>query len=182
MQAQHYPADTGSFALLSVEEKKKRLDAMVQLWQKDTERRLEREGYREFIKAMGLDEYRYSVWLRFPEWQRSAVVGQVITLKRSEVGAPEDPALFSIWRNDSLLKTLPDWKIHLPKETVFNICIRLTPGGLGEGSKWAVVMPKEMIPRYKPGWPTQQEWVAWTHTFDWVSVAVGFIRAMLDVM
>ena len=127
-----------------------------------TKRRLEREGYREFIKAMGLDEYRYSVWLRFPEWQRSAVVGQVITLKRSENGAPEDPALFSIWRTDLLLKTMPDWKLHLPKETVFNICIRLTPGGLGEGSKWAVVMPKEMIPRYKPGWPTQQEWVDWT--------------------
>jgi hypothetical protein len=182
MQAQYYPPDTGSFALLSVEEKKKRLDAMVQLWQKDTGRRLERDGYREFIKAMGLDEYRYSVWLRFPEWQRSAVVGQVITLKRSENGAPEDPALFSIWRNDPLLKTLPDWKIQLPKETVFNICIRLTPGGLGEGSKWAVVMPKEMIPRYKPGWPTQREWVEWTRTFDWVSVAVGFIRGMLDAM
>lgn len=182
MQRQPYPPDTGSFANLSMEEKKKRLDAMVQLWQKDTGRRLEREGYREFIKAMGLDEYRYSVWLRFPEWQRSAVVGQVVTLKRLENGAPEDPALFSIWRNDSLLKTMPDWKVQLPKETVFNICIRLTPGGLGEGSKWAVVMPKEMIPRYKPGWPTQLEWVAWTRSFDWVSVAVGLIRAMLDTM
>lgn len=39
-----------------------------------------------------------------------------------------------------------------------------------------------MIPRYKPGWPKQQEWVAWTRGFDWVSVAVGFIRAMLDTM
>ena len=182
MQTQQYPPDSGSFATLSAEEKKKRLDAMVQLWQKDTERRLEREGYREFIKVMGLDEYRYSVWLRFPEWQRSAVVGQVITLKRSENGAPEDPALFSAWRNDPLLKTMPNWKIQLPKETVFNIAVRLTPGGLGEGSKWAVAMPKEMIPRYKPGWPTQGEWVAWTRSFDWVSVAVGFIRAMLDEM
>ncbi len=182
MQAQHYPSDTGSFAALGTEEKKKRLDAMVQLWQKDTERRLEREGYREFVKAMGLDEYRYAVWLRFPEWQRAAVVGQVITLQRSEDGAPEDPALFSVWRADPLLKTLPDWKEQLPKETVFNIAVRLTPGGLGEGSKWAVVMPKEMIPRYKPGWPTQQEWVAWTRSFDWVSIAVGFIRAMLDTI
>ncbi|HVB72087.1 MAG TPA: hypothetical protein VNE38_00880 [Ktedonobacteraceae bacterium] len=41
-------------------------------------------------------------------------------------------------------------------------------------------MPVEMIPRYKPGWPTQQEWVVWTHSFDWLSVAVMFIRAMLD--
>jgi hypothetical protein len=182
MQAQHYPSDTGSFATLSKEEKKKRLDAMVQLWQKDTERRLERDGYREFIKAMGLDEYRYVVWLRFPEWQRSAVVGQVVTLQRSENGSPEDPALFSFWRTDPLLKTLPDWKEQLPKETVFNIAVRLTPGGLGEGSKWAVVMPKEKIPRYKPGWPTQQEWVAWTRSFDWLSVAVGFVRAMLDAL
>lgn len=30
------------------------------------------------------------------------------------------------------------------------------------------------------GWPTQQEWVAWTRSFDWLSVAVGFIRIMLD--
>lgn len=180
MQAQSYPPDTGSFATLSPEEKKKRLDAMVQLWQKDIERRLEREGYRAFINAMGLDEYRYSVWLRFPEWQRAAVVGQVITLKRSELGAPEDPALFSAWRSDPLLKTLPDWKLQLPGETVFNISVRLTPGGLGEGSKWAVVMPREMITRYRPGWPTQKDWVAWTRSFDWVSVAVGFIRMLLD--
>jgi hypothetical protein len=75
---------------------------------------------------------------------------------------------------------MPDWKIHLPNENVFNISVRITSGGLGEGSKWAVVMPKEMIPRYKPGWPTQQEWVNWTHSFDWLSIAVGFIRAMLD--
>jgi hypothetical protein len=182
MQAQQYPPDSGSFAALGAEEKKKRLDAMVQLWQKDTERHVEREGYREFIKAMGLDEYRYSVWLRFPEWQRAAVVGQVVTLKRSENGAPEDPALFSAWRTDPLLKKLPDWKIQLPKETVFNISMRLTPGGLGEGSKWAVVMPKEMIARYRPGWPTQREWVEWTGAFDWVSVAVGFMRMMLDTM
>ncbi len=39
---------------------------------------------------------------------------------------------------------MPDWKAHLPKENVFNISVRLTPGGLGEGSKWAVVMPKEL--------------------------------------
>ncbi len=30
------------------------------------------------------------------------------------------------------------------------------------------------------GWPTQQEWVAWTRSFDWLSVAVGFIRELLD--
>ncbi len=182
MQTQNYPPDSGAFAHLSTEEKKKRLDAMVRLWQSDTERRLEREGYRAFINAMGLDEYRYSVWLRFPEWERSAVVGQVVTLGHSQSGAPEDPALFSIWRRDPLLKSMPDWKIQLPEETVFNISVRITPGGLGEGSKWAVVMPKEMIPRYKPGWPTQQEWVAWTRSFDWLSVAVGFIRIMLDSM
>jgi len=182
MQTQNYPPDSGAFAHLSTEEKKKRLDAMVRLWQSDTERRLEREGYRAFINVMGLDEYRYSVWLRFPEWERSAVVGQVVTLGHSQSGAPEDPALFSIWRRDPLLKSMPDWKIQLPKETVFNISVRITPGGLGEGSKWAVVMPKEMIPRYKPGWPTQQEWVAWTRSFDWLSVAVGFVRAMLDSM
>ncbi len=182
MQTQNYPPDSGAFAHLSTEEKKKRLDAMVRLWQSDTERRLEREGYRAFINAMGLDEYRYSVWLRFPEWERSAVVGQVVTLGHSQSGAPEDPALFSIWRRDPLLKSMPDWKIQLPEETVFNISVRITPGGLGEGSKWAVVMPKEMIPRYKPGWPTQQEWVSWTRSFDWLSVAVGFIRIMLYSM
>jgi hypothetical protein len=48
--------------------------------------------------------------------------------------------------------------------------------------KWATVMPKEMIPRYKPAWPTQQEWVTWTRSFDWLFVAVPFIRAMLDAM
>ena len=162
MQAQHYPPDTGPLAHLSEEDKKKRLDAMVRNWQSDTERRLEREGYRTFITAVGLDEYRYSVWLRFPEWERSAVVGQVITLRRSQSGAPEDPVLFSLWRRDLLLKTLSDWKQHLPNENVFNIAVRITPGGLGEGSKWAVVMPKEMIPRYRPSWPTQQQWVTWT--------------------
>ena len=180
MQGKQYPLDTGPYAKLGDEAKKKRLDAMVRIWQDDTERRIEREGYRAFIKATGLDEYRYSVWLRFPEWERAAVVGQVITLQRSQSGAPEDPALFSIWRRDPLLKMMPDWKIHLPNENVFNITVRITPGGLGEGTRWATVMPKEMIPRYKPGWPTQQEWVAWTRTFDWLSVAVMFIRAMLD--
>jgi hypothetical protein len=179
MQTQ-YPFDTGPMALLGEEEKKKRLDAMVRIWQSDTEKRIEREGYRTFITTAGLDEYRYSVWLRFPEWERRAVVGQVITLQCSQSGSPEDPALFSIWRRDPLLKTMPDWKEHLPNENVFNISVRITPGGLGEGSKWAVVMPREMIPRYRPGWPTQQQWVAWTNSFDWLSVAVGFIRTMLD--
>jgi hypothetical protein len=167
-------------ASLNEEDKKKRLDALVRIWQSDTERRLEREGYRGFLAATGLDEYRYSVWLRFPEWERSAVVGQVIALRRSQSGAPEDPVLFSIWRRDPLLKALPDWKKYLPNENVFNITVRITPGGLGEGSKWAVVMPKEMIPRYRPAWPTQQEWISWTRSFDWLSVAIGFIRAMLD--
>jgi len=142
-----YAPDTGPFANLSEEEKKKRLDAMVKIWQSDTEGRIEREGYRAFIKAVGLDEYRYSVWLRFPEWERSAVVGQVITLRRSQSGAPEDPALFTVWRHDPLLKGMPDWKIHLPDENVFNISVRITPSGLGEGVKWVIVMPKEMIPR-----------------------------------
>jgi len=77
---------------------------MVRIWQSDTERRIEREGYRTFITTTGLDEYRYSIWLRFPEWERSAVVGQVITLQRSASGAPEDPALFTVWRHDPLLK------------------------------------------------------------------------------
>ncbi len=181
MQERQYLPDTGPYAHLSEEEKKKRLDAMVRIWQSDSERRIEREGYRAFITAAGLDEYRYSVWMRFPEWERSAVVGQVVTLRRSESGAPEDPALFSVWRRDSLLKMMPDWKVRLPNENVFTIMVRITPGGLGEGVKWATVMPKEMIPRYKPGWPTQQEWVAWTRSFDWLSLAVPFIRAMLDL-
>jgi hypothetical protein len=180
MPATHYPPDYGPHAKLDEGEKKKRLDAMVRIWQSDTERRIEREGYREFVKATGLDEYRYSVWLRFPEWERSAVVGQVTTLRRSQSGSPEDPALFSAWRRDPLLRGMPDWKIQLPNENVFNISVRITPGGLGEGSKWAVVMPKEMISRYKPGWPAQQDWVAWTRSFDWLSIGVGFIREMLD--
>jgi len=177
-----YPVNTGPFAGLSEEEKKKRIDAMVRIWQSDTERRIERERYRTFIVAAGLDEYRYSVWLRFPEWERSAVVGQVIMLRELQSGAPEDPVLFTIWRRDSLLKSMPDWKIHLPEENVFNIMVRITPGGLGEGTRWATVMPKEMIPRYRPAWPTQQQWVRWARSFDWLSVAVGFIRAMLDAL
>jgi hypothetical protein len=180
MSVPHYPPDSGPYAGLSAEEKKKRLDAMVRIWQSDTERRIEREGYRVFIAANGLAEYRYSVWLRFPAWERSAVVGQVISLQRSQSGAPEDPALFGIWRRDPLLRSMPDWKIQLPQEHVFNISVRITPGGLGEGTKWAVVMPKEMIPRYRPGWPTQHEWKSWANSFDWLAVAVGFIRAMLD--
>jgi hypothetical protein len=180
IQPPHYPPNTGPHANLSEEEKKKRLDAMVRIWQSDSERRIEREGYRTFIQAVGLDEYRYSVWLRFPEWERTAVVGQVITLRRSQSGAPEDPALFTVWRREPLLRSMPDWKIHLPNENVFNISVRITPGGLGEGTRWVIVMPRDMIPRYKPGWPTQQEWVSWTRSFDWLSIAVGFIRAMLD--
>src|SRR5438093_11922636 len=107
MQARQYPPDTGPYANLSEEKKKKRLDAMVRIWQSDTERRIEREGYRTFMTAAGLNEYRYSVWMRFPVWERSAVVGQVVTLQRSQSSAPEDPALFSIWRRDPLLKTMP---------------------------------------------------------------------------
>jgi len=179
-QSMQQPPDSGPYAKLSAEEKKKRLDAMVRIWQSDTEKRIEREGYRAFIKATGLDEYRYSVWMRFPEWDHSSVVGQVVTLRRSESGSPEDPALFSIWRHDPLLKSMPDWKIQLPNENVFNITVRITPGGLGEGVKWAVVMPREMIPRYKLGWPAQEAWVAWTRSFGWLSVAVMFVRAMLD--
>lgn len=142
MPQQHYPSDSGPFASLPVEDKQKRLDAMVRLWQSDTERRVEREEYRAFLTAMSLDEYRYSVWLRFPEWDRSAVVGQVITLRRSASGAPEDPTIFTGWRREPLLKSMPDWKIHLPRENVFNISVRLTPGGLGEGTRRAVVMPQ----------------------------------------
>lgn len=182
MLSQPHPVNTGAFAALSEEEKKKRLDAMATLWQKETERRLAREGYSMFRKAVGLDEYRYSVWLRFPEWERSAVVGQVIALPRVEEGVSKRPILFSSWRQDQLLRTMPDWKLRLPNETVFNISVRITPGGLGEGSKWAVVMPEEMRPRYKPGWPTQQQWVAWTRSFDWLAVGIGFIREMLDAV
>ncbi len=183
MNEQSYPPASGPFAHLSEAEKKKRLDAMVSLWQSDTTRRREREDPESFIKTMGLDEYRYAVWLRFPEWERSAVVGQVIALPRTSEHSSSlaaKPILFSMWRREPLLKGMPDWKERLPRENVFNISVRITPGGLGEGSKWAVVMPKEMIPRYKPGWPTQQEWVAWTRSFDWLSLGVGFIRAMLD--
>jgi len=56
MQGNQYPPDSGPYANLSDEAKKKRLDAMVRIWQGDTERRIEREGYRTFIKATGLDE------------------------------------------------------------------------------------------------------------------------------
>ena len=171
--------NTGPLASLGEAEKKQRLDAMVKIWQSDTQRRLEREGYRAFTTAMGLHEYRYAAWLRFPEWERSAVVGQLLTLRPGESGAPEDPALFSAWRHEPLLKTMPDWKIHLPNESAFTIGVLLTPGGLGEGSKWAVMMPKELIPRYKPGWPTQRDWVQWTNQFDWLSVGVAFVRLYL---
>jgi len=180
MQKQPYPANTGPLSTLSDQEKRQRLEAMVGLWQRDTEQRIERDGYAAFIKSVGLDEYRYSVWLRFPEWERAAVVGQVIALPNTQQQEAEQPLLFSTWRRDPLLRTMPDWKQHLPQENVFNISVRLTPGGLGEGSKWAVVMPGELIARYKPGWPTQQEWATWTRSFDWLAVAVGFVRAMLD--
>lgn len=195
-QSETYPANTGPLAHFSTNEKKKRLDAMVKIWQSDTQRRIEREireNRREagdigsmpaFLTSIGLDEYRYSVSLRFPEWDRSAVVGQVITLRTDKSADTKDevknPVLLSVWRHEPLLKKLPDWKQHLPTETVFNISVRITPGGLGEGSKWAIVMPKDLIPRYRPGWPTQSEWVTWTRSFDWLSVGVGFIRSMLD--
>jgi len=182
MQAKYYPSDTGPYANLDVKKKNNRLDAVAGLWQKDTEQRIEREEYRTFIRTVGLHEYRYSVWMRFPEWDRSAVVGQVVTLQPSKNGAPEDPMLFSIWRRDALLKMMPDWKDKLPNENVFNLMVWITPGGLGESVKWVIVMPKEMIPRYKAGWPSQQEWVNWTRSFDWLSVAVPFIRAMLDAV
>ncbi len=183
MRNSTYPADTGPYAQLSDADKKKRLDAMVRVWQREMERRFGKEPYREFISSLGLDEYRYAVVLRFPEWDRRAVIGQVVSLQRSlEAGAPEDPAIFSWWKHDPLLVQLPDWKRQLPAENVFNIQVRLTPGGLGEGSRWAVAMPKEFIPRYRPGWPRQKDWVEWTNTFDWISVAVGFIRIMLDAL
>ncbi len=182
MQGSTYPQNSGPYANLSSEEKKKRLDAMVRIWQIDTARRIEREGYRTFLQNARLDEYRYAVWLRFPEWERSAVVGQVLTLQRSESGAPEDPTIFTTWRHEPLLRTMPDWKQRLPGENVFNISVCLTPGGLGEGVKWATIMPKELIPRYRPAWPTQAEWVSWTRAFDWLSVAVGTLRAMLDTL
>lgn len=180
MQKPSYPTNTGPLSALSDQEKRQRLEAMASLWQRDTEHRLEHEGYTTFIKSVGLDEYRYAVWLRFPEWERAAVVGQVIALPNTHRQEAEQPLLFSTWRRDSLLRKMPDWKLHLPQENVFNISVRLTPGGLGEGSKWAVVMPRELIGRYKPGWPTQQEWVTWTRSFDWLAVAIGFVRAMLD--
>src|SRR5690242_698114 len=129
MQERRYVADSGPLASLSEGEKKKRLDAMVKIWQSDSERKLEREGQETFIKTLGLDEYRYSVSLRFPEWQRMVVVGQVVTL-RTTTDRQVVPALFSVWRRDTLLTTLPDWKLHLPNENVFNITVRLTPGGL----------------------------------------------------
>ncbi len=174
-----YPENTGSLAQVSGEEKKKRLDAMVKIWQSDTQQRYRREDKQVFYRALGLDEYRYSVWLRFPEWERMAVVGQVVAQPRSGSVASTDPLLFSSWRKESLLRTMPDWKLHLPRETVFTISVRITPGSLGEGSKWATVMPKELIPRYRPGWPTQQEWVAWTRSFDWLAIGIGFVHAML---
>jgi hypothetical protein len=174
-----FPPDTGPYAGLSPQEKRKRLDAMVRLWQRESERRLEREGYRAFVSWAGLDEYRYSVWLRFPEWERSVVLGQVITLRPSAAGAPEDPLLFTAWRREPLLRAMPDWKRHLPAEQVFNIAVRLTSGGLGQGSKWLVMMPRELVPRYRPGWPTQRAWLEWSRSFDWLAVAVGFIRQML---
>src|SRR2546423_15523301 len=106
------PPDSGPYAKLSAEEKKKRLDAMVRIWQSDTEKRIEREGYRAFIKATGLDEYRYSVWMRFPEWDHSSVVGQVVTLRRSESGSSEEPGLVSIPRHDPLFESMSDRKVR----------------------------------------------------------------------
>src|SRR5438034_10778705 len=117
-----YPPASGPFAHLSGEEKKKRLDAMVRLWQSETEHRIKRDGYQVLSAAMGLDEYRYAVWLRFPEWERSVVLGQVMTVRGPQATASEQPILLSSnWRHDSLLKMLPDWKVRLPNDTVFNI-------------------------------------------------------------
>ncbi|WP_220192239.1 hypothetical protein [Ktedonospora formicarum] len=178
-----YPPNSGSLAQASEQEKRKRLDAMVRLWQSETQRQYERGDHAAFVSAMGLDEYRYSVWLRFPEWERSAVVAQVMALREVRSDEQESqPALFSAWKHEPLLKSMPDWKLHLPQETVFNISVRITPGGLGEGSKWAIVMPREMRARYRPGWPTQQEWVDWTRSFDWLAVSVGFIHMLLDTL
>ncbi len=183
MQAHSYPSPTGPFAQQGVEEKKKRLDAMVKIWQSDTERHVRREDVLTFAAAHGLDEYRYAVWLRFPEWERSVVVGQALSrpaLQADTPGTAKVPLIFTSWRRDPLLRSMPDWKAHLPGETVFNISVRITPGGLGEGRRWAIVMPRDLISRYRPGWPTQQEWVAWTRSFDWLGVGVGFIHSMLD--
>lgn len=177
-----YPANSGPHANLDEGEKRKRLDALVRIWQRESEQRLEREGYRQMLQVLGLDTYRYSIWLRLPEWERAAVVGQVLTTSRSESGGPEDPAIFTSWRRDPLLQTLPDWKAHLPNENVFSISVRLTPGGLGEGTRWAIVMPTEVIPRYRPSWPRQQDWVAWTRTYDWLSLAIPFVHAMLHAL
>src|SRR5579884_2512940 len=116
---QIYPANTGPHADLNEDEKKKRLDAMVRIWQADTEKRIEREGYRPFLQATGLDEYRYSVWLRLPEWERSAVVGQVLTLGRSESGAPEDPVIFTSCPYEPILKTHSNTKQYMPDENMF---------------------------------------------------------------
>lgn len=181
MQAESYPANTGPLAQLSSADKEKRLDSMVKIWQSASEKRCQPENLPAFISASGLDEYRYAVWLRFPAWERSAVIGQVITLQKQADGDIL-PVLFNQWRREPLLRSMPDWKQHLPKENVFDISVRITPAGLGEGSKWAVVMSKELIPRYRPGWPTQQEWVAWTRSFDWLSIGTGFIRSMLNAM
>jgi hypothetical protein len=176
------PVNTGPHANLSEADKKKRLDALVRIWQRDTEKQLERTGYQAFLQATGLDAYRYVVQLRLPEWERTAVVGQALTLGRSTSGAPEDPTLFTSWRRDPHLKALSDWKSYLPNEHIFSIAVRLTPGGLGEGTKWAVVMPRELIPRYRPSWPAQEDWVRWTRAFDWLSLAVPFVHALLDSM
>lgn len=177
-----YPANSGPHAGLSEVEKRQRLDAMVRIWQRETEQRARRTDSCSFVQAAGLDDYRYSVWLRLPEWERAAVVGQVLTLSRPADGGPQDPAIFTLWRRDPLLHTLADWKRILPAENAFTISVRLTPGGLGEGARWAIVMPTELIPRYRPGWPTQRAWVAWTGTFDWLALAVPCIHAMLQAL
>jgi hypothetical protein len=41
-------------------------------------------------------------------------------------------------------------------------------------------MPAELIPRYRPGWPAQADWVNWTRSFDWLSLAVPFLRTLID--
>jgi hypothetical protein len=186
MEAQSYPPNAGKLANASDEEKKKRLDAMVNLWQNESQRRIQRDGPAALQAVPGLSEYRYQVWLRFPEWDRSAVVAQVLALRAAAPSADHQdepvPMLFSHWRHEPSLRTMPDWKQYLPDETVFNICVLITPGGLGEGARWAIVMPRDMVARYRPSWPKQQDWVSWTSSFDWLSIGTVCIRAMLQAL
>src|SRR5205823_10718102 len=100
--------------------------------------------------------------------------------QRPTSAAPEKLVLVQRWNHEPQPKATADREIPRARKNGLNVTVGSTAGGLGGGRKWAVVKPKELIPRYKPGWPTQQEWVNWTHSFDWLSIAVGFIRTMLD--